>query len=88
MVTELEFQYGENIIELEDNLADDLECELLDVLTMAFNNEYKQYFNLKVSTFNCHGLKSNIGYTKNLFNKNHVNFICEHWLQPHELSTI
>ena len=55
---------------------------------MAFNNEYKQYFNLKVSTLNFHGLKSNIGYTKNSFNENHVNFICEHWLQPHELSII
>ena len=55
-------------------------------LTMAFNNENKQCFILNVSTLNCHGLKSNIGYSKNLFNEKHVNFICEHWLQPQELS--
>ena len=36
MVTDLEFQYGENIIELEANFADDLECELF----VVFNNGF------------------------------------------------
>ena len=36
MVTDLEFQYGENIIELEANFADDLDCELF----VVFNNGF------------------------------------------------
>ena len=37
---------------------------------------------------NCHGLKTNIGYVRDLSMRHIVNFICEHWLHPHELNTV
>ncbi|XP_065666219.1 uncharacterized protein LOC136087412 [Hydra vulgaris] len=39
-------------------------------------------FNL--CTFNCHGLKSNIEYTKSLILSHDITFICEHWLSKLE----
>ena len=62
----------------------------LTFLTMGFNDitTKSNYFNLIVSSLNCLGIKSNMGYTKDLFTKNNVNFICDHWLYPHELITV
>ena len=52
------------------------------------NSDKMYYFNLSVSSWNCHGLKGNIGYARNLIKSQCVNFICEHWLYPYELSTL
>ena len=60
------------------------------LLILSFNcSNYKnvKYFDLSVSTLNCHGLKTNVGYVKDLTDGYCVNFICETWLQPHELAT-
>ena len=45
-------------------------------------------FNLKVTTWNCNGLKSYISYADQLVSSHHVTFICEHWLRPDELSSV
>ena len=61
------------------------------LLILSFNcSNFKnvKYFDLSVSTLNCHGLKTNVGYVKDLTDGYCVNFICETWLQPHELATV
>ena len=58
---------------------------------MSISNQIKQRkYQNSLSTFNCNGLKSSFGYVSELANKHHrpINFICEHWLRPHEISTV
>ena len=58
------------------------------LLLLTFTSEPKENFNLTLSILNCHGLKTNLGYVKDLVENNNVNFVCEHWLASHELSTV
>ena len=43
---------------------------------------------LTISSLNCNGLKGNIGYVTKLTSNHDVTFICEHWLQVHELDAV
>ncbi|XP_065650767.1 uncharacterized protein LOC136078878 [Hydra vulgaris] len=48
----------------------------------------KNKFLIKLCTFNCHGLKSNIEYTESLITSHDITFICEHWISKLEHSII
>ena len=43
---------------------------------------------IRIASFNCHGLKSTMEYTAELSSENHVTFLCEHWLLPNGIHTI
>ena len=43
-------------------------------------------FNLKVTTFNCHGMKTSTDTINKLCNESQIVLLQEHWLYPDELS--
>ena len=49
----------------------------------------ENYFkSFSISSYNCNGLKSSIHYVMHLAKSHEVVFLCEHWLQHHDLHTI
>ena len=46
------------------------------------------YYDFKITSFNCHGLKSSIPYAKELFSNTDIMFLCEHWLHSGELKHV
>lgn len=43
---------------------------------------------MRIASFNCHGLKSSIGYVTQLASNHHVKYVCEHWLLPKDIPTV
>ena len=65
---------------------------LLTLLVCTFNMDISESnsfsVDLNISTFNCHGLKSSMGYMTELVKKHHITFVCEHWLLPSDIYTV
>ena len=65
---------------------------LLTLLVCTFNMDISESnsfsVDLNISTFNCHGLKSSMGYMTESVKKHHITFVCEHWLLPSDIYTV